>query len=214
MANVQTNGFRPWGTFSNGQGMPGTRVQEVANNNTLGVFVGDVIKQLSDGTVYPAAASDNGVLCGIVVGCSYIFQGRRLTSNFIPAATTFSPTTVGSRQASLVEFVPLTGETIFKVRGFTATATTLATQVALIGENADMDVGAGGDTTTGVSSFSLAVAGHATTTLNFRIIGIDGYVLEDGIAGTLLDQDVSAVSFDYLVTCNEGFYPPYSTSGI
>ncbi len=214
MANVQTNGFRPWGTFSNGQGMPGVRVQEVANNNTLGVFVGDVIKQLSDGTVYPAAASDNGVLCGVVVGCSYVFQGRRIQANFIPAATTFTPTTVGSNNASLVEFVPLTGETIFKVRGLAATATTLATQVAFIGENMDLDVGAGGDTTTGVSSFSLATAGHVTTTMNFRVIGIDGYNLENGLATSLLDQDVSAASFDYLVTCNEGFYPPYSTSGI
>lgn len=213
MANVVQTGFRYAFSLSGGVGKPMTMVQEVANNYGTQISVGDPIIPVSDGTVAVAAANSTTLL-GVVVGCSYMLQGRRVTSNFIPASTTFTPTTVGSVQASLVEYIPFTPDAVFKISGAAATFTTLANQVGVIGENCNIITFVAGDTTTGVSKITLDVSTHATTAAQFRIIGIDGYTLESGIAGTLLDQDVTALGFDYLVTCNQGVLPPYTTTGV
>lgn len=209
MANLTKGGFRPWGTYSGGQGVwPGTKLAEVANNYGTGIFRGDIIKQLSDGTVAAAAASDNGVLLGVAIGFSYVISGQRNPMPYIPANTTFSPTTVGSPNASWVYYVPLTGDVILEVDGNAAAPTpTAAGVVGLIGENCDLSVGAGGDTTTGMSSYCLDLSTHATTTFNFRVVGITEYP-------HFTNNDVTVTRAKFLVTCNEGFLPPYTTSGV
>lgn len=214
MANVVQTGFRYYGSMAGGAGVaPQTFVQELANNYGTQVSVGDPIIPVSDGTVAVAAANSTTLL-GVVVGTSYWTAGRRLLSNFVPASTTFSPTTVGSIQASLVEYIPFTADAVFAISGAAATATTFATQVTLIGENCNIITFVAGDATTGVSKITLDVSTHATTAAQFRIVGIKGYSLEMGLPGGVLDQDPTALGFDYLVVCNQGVLPPYTTTGV
>lgn len=214
MANPQSNGFSFWGTMGGGEGaMPTTLVQEVASGYSTALGVGDVIIPVSDGTVARAAASDNGKLLGVITGISYIpasNYGRRQLTNYLPASTTFSPSTVGSQNASLVSYIPLTGENIF-IADCDATVTDAATAIGHIGENVDLVVGTA-DTMTGLSAFKLAVSTIATTAANFRIVGIRGYTLNAGFSG--LGNDPTQTFFKYLVTCNEGFLPPFTTTGI
>ncbi len=208
MANLSKGGFRPWGTYSGGQGnFPGTKVAETVNNYGTGLFRGDIIIAVSDGTCAIAAASSNGVLLGVAVGFSYVVTGRREPMPCLPASTTFSPTTVGSPNASWVNYIPLTGDLILEVDADDGTTvTTIATALALVGENADLVTGTG-DTTTGVSGMLLDISTHATTTANFRIVGVTEYP-------HFTNNDLTLTRAKYLVTCNEGFLPPYTTTGV
>lgn len=208
MANLSRGGFRVWGTLSGGQGyFPGVRIAEVANNYATSLFRGDVIIGVSDGTVAIAAASSNGVLLGVATGFSYVIAGKRSPMPYLPANTTFTPTTVGSPTASYVEYIALTPDIVFEVDADDgSTVTTVAAAVGLIGENADLVTGTG-DTVTGVSGMLLDISTHATSTANFRIVGITEYP-------HLTNNDVTVTRAKYLVTCNEGLLPPYTTTGV
>lgn len=219
MANVQEGGFKPWGTFSGGQGVfPSPHIRPVANNIGTGIFKFDSLTTVSDGTVAASAAADNQKLLGVAIGFYAVTSGFGQVSGrkpvpFIPASHTFSPTTVGSPNEAWVEYIPFTGDTIFEVCADDATTvTTVAAGVNLIGENCDLATGSG-DTTTGRSAMLLDISTHNTTTNNFRIIGIVSYPNTSG-GGPAVGNDLTAIYAKYLVTCNEGFLPPYTTSGI
>lgn len=209
MANLTKGGFRPWGTLSGGVGsLPSAKIAEVANNYGTGIFMGDIITQASDGTVTAAATSDNGKLLGVAIGFSYVLNGRREPAPFIPASTTFTPTTVGSSNASYVHFLPLTPDLILEVDGNAAAPTpTLAGVIGLIGENCDLSASTAGDTTTGMSGFTLDLSTHATTTFNFRIYGVTEYP-------HFTNNDVTLTRTKFLVICNEGILPFYTATGI
>jgi hypothetical protein len=195
--------------------MPTNFIQEVASSYGTALGIGDIIIPVSDGTVARAAASDNDKLLGVITGISYVAGGitiGRSLSNYLPATTVFSPTTVGSANASLVQYVPLTADVILEVDADDGTtATTAATQIAMIGENADLATGTA-DPTTGVSGFALDISTHATTTLNFRIVGIRNYTLQAGFS--TLDNDPTVTRFKFLVVVNEGIWPSYTTTGL
>ena len=216
MANIQYGGFRPWGTLSGGKGHFGNPfVQEVANNYGTQLSKFDIIIGVSDGTVAIGAAANNGLLLGVIIGCSYVVAGKRTPSDFIPASTTFSPTTVGSSAASLVEYLPLTGDLVLEVDADEATTfATYATALGAIGENADIASPGSPSTTIGVSTQCLDISTHATTTANFRIIGVEGYTLEGGPITTSPWNDPTVTRFKYLVVCDEGLLPPYTATGV
>jgi len=216
MANISQGGFRPWGTLSGGEGHFGNPlVQEVANNYGTQLSKYDIIIGVSDGTVAIGAAANNGLLLGVIIGCSYVVQGKRTPSDFIPASTTFSPTTVGSPNASLVEYLPLTGDLVLEVDADEATTfATYATALGAIGENADIASPGSPSTTIGVSTQCLDISTHATTTANFRIIGVQGYTLEGGPAVAAPWNDPTVTRFKYLVVCDEGLLPPYTATGV
>lgn len=216
MANVQMGGFRVWGTVTGGEGaMPVNFVQELASGYATAIGIGDLIIPVSDGTLARAAASDDGKLLGVVTGCSYVAGGitiGRSLSNYIPASTTFTPSTVGSANASLVQYVPLTADVILAVQGNAVFSTpTAAGIIGLIGENVDLVTGTA-DSTTGVSAFAVDLSTHATTAANFRIVGIKGYTLQQGFS--TLDNDPTLTRYEYLVVCNEAFWPSYTTTGL
>ena len=212
MANMNSGGFRLWGTMSGGEGAtPASFVSELANNYGTQISKGDPIIPVSDGTV-AIAAVNSSTLLGIVTGCSYVFQGKRVQSDFVPASTTFTPTTVGSPNASLVQWIPLNGDTIWEVDGATAAQTTIANNIGLIGNNCPFTFNSlTASTTIGVSVACLAVASATTSADQFRIIGIPGYTLEGYQA---VDQDPSVARFRFLVVCNQGTLPPYTTTGV
>lgn len=214
MSNVIRGGFKPWGSLSQGKGHFGNAfVSELANNYGTQISKYDIIIPVSDGTVAIGAAANNGLLMGVVIGCSYVLAAKRVLSDYVPASTVISPTTVGSAGASLVEWLPLTGDLVLEVQGDAAPPTpTLAGAIGLIGENCDLATATAGSTI-GVSGMNLALSTHNTTAFNFRIVGIEGYTLESGVAANLLGNDPTATGFSFLVVCNEGFLPPYTTTG-
>lgn len=210
MANVQIGGFRAVGTLS-GADLPTTMVREVANSYGTAIGVGDVLAAVTDGTVAVAAVTDNGKIIGVAEGFSYVTGGKRTLSNYLPASTTFSPTTVGSQNASLVQFTPCTPDVVFAVQADEGTTfATIATQISAIQENCDMTVGTP-DATTGQSTFCLDISDHKTATANFRIIGIRGYTL-NGLQLALNDPTVTR--FEFLVVCNESVWPAGTATGV
>jgi hypothetical protein len=215
MANLTNGGFRVWGTVTGGEGaFPTTFINELASGYNTAIGIGDVLIGVSDGTLARAAASDDGKLLGVATGMSYVAGGitiGRSLSNYIPATTTFTPSTVGSANASLVQWVPLTSDVIFEVDGAAAFATpTAAGVISLIGENVDLVVGTA-DSTTGVSGYYVDLTTHNTTTQNFRIVGIRNYTIQNGFS--TLDNDPTASHFKFLVVCNESIWPSYTTTG-
>jgi hypothetical protein len=217
MSNVIQGGFRVWGSITGGQGVfPSPMVQEVASGYATQINVGDIIIPVSDGTV-AQSANNSTTLLGVVIGCSYIGtsgsdNGKRVTTDFIPASTTFSPSTVGSPNASLVEYVPLTGDVILWAQGAAATATTAATNITFIGNNVPLTYNSlTPSTVLGRSVACLDLANAATSAKQFRIIGIPGYTLQ---GFRQIDIDFTSAGVPFLVTCNQGFLPPYTTTGI
>lgn len=214
MANVNLGGYRPWGTLSGGQGVfPNMKVAEVASGYATAIGRYDPLIVVADGTVAVAAAANNGLLIGIANAFSYVIDGKREYRPRIPASTTFSPSTVGSSNASLVQYFPLTGDLILAVDSTAAPPTpTPAGVIGLIGNNADLTAGTP-NVVTGVSTFSLDLGTVATTTANWRIIDVlGGYTLEK--AWDPGDNDVTASRCKFLVVCNEGFLPPYTATGV
>ncbi|HET7742938.1 MAG TPA: hypothetical protein VFL67_20010 [Mycobacterium sp.] len=219
-SNVRINGFRVWGTMSGGEGViPGALVRPVANNYATQINKGDLIIPVSDGTV-AQAATNSTTLLGVVTGCSFVSAtpptaGKRVVSDFIPANTTFTPTTVGSPNESLVQYVPLTGEVILEVDLSGTTVNTVAGRVGLIGENCAYTTNGTASTVVGYSVMCLDDSSHVTTAQQFRIVGLPGYSLEGGLdlsqAGS---GDATVAGFKVLVVCNQGFLPPFTTSGV
>lgn len=209
MANITKGGFRPWGTLSGGEGVfPGTKIGEVANNYATSIFRFDILTAVSDGTLAQSATADNGKIIGVAVGFDYVITGRREPMPYLPANTTFTPTTVGSPTASYITYVPLTADVILEVDGNAAAPTpTPAGVVGLIGENCDLSAATAGDTTTGLSGMTLDLSTHATTTFNFRIIGLTEYP-------HMTNNDVTLTRCKFLVVLNEGILPPYTATGI
>jgi hypothetical protein len=206
MANPTLNGgFRAVGMI-NSTFLPTTLIRETANNYAVSLFQGDVLIPVSDGTVAIAAASNNGLLAYLAEGFQYVISGKRTKKPYLPANTTFSPTTVGSRNAAWVECIPIVPDLIMEVDA-NASIASIATAIGMIGENCDLATGTG-DTTNGQSAMLLDVSTRATTAANFRVFGIKQYP-----EGNFLDNDVTLTRAKYLVTCNEGFWPPYTTTG-
>lgn len=209
MANPSfTGGFRPVAT-TDGSPMPPIVIKEVANNYGTALFQGDILIPVSDGTVAQAAATDDGKLAWVAMGFSYVIDNKRQDKKYVPASTTFSPTTVGSRNATWVFCMPLTPTLIMEVDGNAAAPTaTVAGVIGLIGENCDL-AATTGDTTYGQSTMTLNLSTHATTTANFRIWGIPQYP-----EGNFLNEDVTASRMKFHVVTVEGFWPPYTATGI
>lgn len=202
MANQLQGGIRPWGTFAGGEGnYPAPRRAEIASGYSTALFRYDPIKRLSDGTVAVAAAGDTDIL-GVAIGFSYVTGGKRKRSNTVPASTTFSPSTVGSANASYCFFVACTPDVIFSVETNASVASVAAAE-NLVGENADHVAGTG-DANTGVGAYLLDLSSKATSTAQWRIFDVM----------RTSDNDVLSTRFKLLVACNEGSHPFYTTSGV
>jgi hypothetical protein len=217
MANVTIGGFRAVGTLSGGP-IPTSIVRPVANNYATQLNVGDAIVPVSDGTV-AAAAANSTILLGVIDGCSFVptqypAANKRILAPFIPASLTFSPSTVGSPNESLVSFVPCTGDVIFEVDANGTTVNTVAGRVGLIGENCNLVITGTPSTAVGNSCMFLDDSSHATSAAQWRIIGIPGYTLENGLDITQAGMGDPTLSHcKFLVVCNQGWLPPYTTSG-
>ena len=219
MANVTVGGYQAVGTLSGGP-IPQPLVRPIANNYGTQINKGDWVQSLTDGTVSQAASTNSTGLLGVAMGFSYIqsggqFAGRRGQFDFIPASTTFSPTTVGSPQESLCSYIPATADIIWLVQANGTTSNTVAGRVGLIGKNCNLIINGTPSTTVGNSCMFLDDSTQATSAKQFRIIGIPGYNMEMGLDITKAGAgDPTLANFWFLVTLNQGFLPPYTTTGI
>lgn len=219
MANVTIGGYRAVATLS-GAPLPQPLVRPVANNYGTQINKGDWIQSLSDGTVSQAGAGNSTGLVGVALGFSYIqsggtVSGRRVVGDFLPANTTFSPSTVGSPQESLCLYMPGIADIIWEVDANGTTSNTVAGRVGLIGENCNLVITGTPSTTVGNSCMFLDDSTHGTSAAQFRIIGIPGYTLENGLDITQAGMGDPTLSHcKFLVTLNQGFLPPYTTTGI
>ncbi len=202
MANTTYGGFR-FVKMRNGSKTPVVEVFPVANNYGTGIFRGDPVKRQTDGTIVIAAAGDTNIL-GIADGVDfYMSSGVPRKGNYLPANTTFTPTTVGSWQQSMVRVI-LARDAIFEVDADDGSSvTSLATAQAVVGENCDHVATSAGSTTTGRSGYCLNISDHSTNTFQWRIVGISSDPL----------NDVTSTNWKLLVEVNEASDPQFSTTG-
>lgn len=203
MANLTIGGFR-WRKNKDGARSEPRERGVVISNQTGGIFYGDVVKRVSDGTFIAAAAGDT-TLYGICVGVErYKNSSSVITAgNYLPASTTYTGAPVLSNpQASVIYIVPLRGN-VFEVDVDTAASTLTAAQ-DFVGNNADFAAGAGGSTTTGRSTHVLDGSGPGTGTAQFQILEI----VQDPL------NDVTAVRWKALVQGNEVSDTSFTTTGV
>lgn len=208
MANTTIGGFRFLRNKLGGNKPIMIRAR-VANNYATRISYGDPLVLLSDGTVAVAVGSEGtqSIIYGVANGCEYMASGVRVKNRFLPASTTFTPTTVGSVQESYVEVI-LAEDAIFEVDADDGTSvTTIAAAYNLVGENAD-HVFTAGTAANGESATLLDISTHNTTsTLQWRIVGVAG--------GTeRLDNDVTLTRAKYEVTVNKGAQPIGTATGV
>ncbi len=203
MANTVIGGFRFY-KMRNGSGRPVVEQAPVASGYATGIFRGDPLKRLSDGTVDIAAAGEN--IYGIADG-AVRFNGRAIqaNSNFLPASTTYTGAPDPSNDNASVVNVILARDAIFEVDCDTAQASITAAR-SLVGNNAD-HIAAAGSTSTGRSGYKLDGATFATTAAQWRVMGISDHQIE----GT---NDVTVTNWKVLVEVNESIEPQFSTSGV
>lgn len=202
--NPAKSGFRYWGSIFAENVTPRVLTCFVATNNTAGLFKGDPVKRVNDGSVVQAAAGDS--IFGIVAGARYKnAAGVMVESDYLPAATLWTL----DATRSIVYVIPATPFTIFEIDANDGTTiTTIAGARSLGWENANHVFTTTGSTSTGLSGCQLNISGHATTnTLSWRIVDIAPYPSANDVTQTLAK---------YLVVANLTHNWPgqFSTTGI
>jgi hypothetical protein len=201
MANIIRGGFRP-----RYPGSIGPRRYEVDSGYATNLFPGDVVTLVAAGTVQGASAGGADLILGVISHCTYVSTfNRRVYGSYIPASTTYSPSTIGSKNASYAwVWDDPNIEYIASVSSNAATDTEAEVR-ASVGTNCDIAIGAG-STVYGRSGHTLDGAVN-TGTLRFRIVDI----LRDPV------NDISsAAQSNWKAICriNEGFHSFYSLAGI
>ncbi len=176
---------------------------EVANNNSTAIFAGDVVTLTTAGVVQPCTAGDTALILGVVKQVSYVLSGKRIVSTYLPANTTYTPTTRGSRTASYVWVYDDPGVQYWACLAANSGTDTEAKVWAAVGSNMDI-VATAGDTVYRRSGHTLdgnPIAGTA----QFRINGVRRIPGRDMTSTTNLQVRCSV---------NEGIHAYFSGAGI
>lgn len=154
MANVAHPGFAP--VMKGNQTVELTR-KRVLTNNTTAIFKGDAVVNATTGDVAVTTATTTSAYSVQWGGASYLNSGGdRIERKYLPAATTYTSTTVDPYNASYVYIVDDMVSTKFRA------SIPGATVLDRAGENYKMVLGAG-STSSGLSGHSLDSATPATT---------------------------------------------------
>jgi hypothetical protein len=173
-------GLKPINLYGGTPFAGATRQYRIASAYNTGIFFGDVVEMINDGTIIKSAITTaratvtTSQVMGIFMGCSYVnAQGQVIFSQYYPASTTAPTGTV------ITAYVCNDPNTLFKcviAAGATADDTTSgllpssSTQYTVIGTNVAL-VQNTGLTTTGDSR--VAVASSATTgTLPLNVVDV------------------------------------------
>lgn len=203
-ANPAKGGLRYWGSVFAENVTPRVLTCFVASNNSAGLFKGDPVKRVNDGSVIQAAAGDP--IFGIVAGARYKnAAGVMVESDYLPASTTWTL----DNQRSIVYVIPATPFTIFEGDADDGVSiTTIAAARSVGWENVNHVFTTSGSTSTGLSGCQLDISTHATTnTLSWRVLDISPYPS---------GNDVTQILAKYLVIGNLTHNWPgqFSTTGI
>ena len=201
MANTALGGFR-WVKSRDGAKTAPVELRAVADNYGTGIFRGDPLKLVNDGTVAVAAAGDAvyAVCDGVEQFKESGVSGKK--GNYLPSGTRFDGAAIVTNpQASVVRCIPVRGQT-FEGDCNTAAAS-IAAAVTLMFNNCDVAAGAGGSTTTGRSTFVLDNSSTGTGTAQARLLEIVPSP----------DNDVTSANWKARFEFNEGTEPLYTATG-
>lgn len=164
--------------------------RQVATAYDTGIFDGDPVLSIADGSVEVAATVATDAVWGISYWARYNDAGNLRDRTFVPADTTYTQDYLRSR----VFVMPAFPATVFSMQADDdTTITTVAAARTLIWENCDAIGGAGGNTETGLSTFQLDISSRAVTaTLGWRVIGIsdevDNSVIKDNASYLVINN--------------------------
>lgn len=203
MANITQGGFR-WIKNRYGANVEPIEERFAASGLATGIFHGDTVKLVSDGTIAPATAGD--AVYGIAKAAIRYknSSGQIVAGNFLPANTTYNGAPSLSNPEASVISVTLAQGQVFEADCDTAQASLTAAQDFMF-NNADMAAGAGGSTITGRSTQVInGASGTGTPTATWRLLEV--------VPGPL--NDVTSANWKVRVTLNEGTEPiPGSATG-
>ena len=184
MANSNSPfGFATSGHLEGSAPTQGLSTRTISSGYTTAIYSGDAIIPLSTGYIGQAAAAGAVQLAGVFMGCKYL--------NSSLGRTVWSPYWPGSGAGGdVVAYINADPDASFRVQAYN-TAITFAD----IGNNVDIHVAAG-NTYTGFSGMTADQSTlGATTTLPFRIVGLQNSNLPGGDTTTAYNQIF--VTFNY-----------------
>lgn len=194
MANVLQGGFWPCDAkkFK-------PRRREVASGYATSLFPGDLVLADTAGVITAVTGSGSLVL-GAIAAVSYVdATGRRVYGGYIPANTTYSPTSRGSRTAS---YAWVWEEPDIEYFAMVNSATGAALAYAGVFANMNVQLTAG-DTIYKMSNHQLDgtfVAGNAQMRIH--------ELLRSPV------NDLTSVNYIARCSINQGFHPYFSNAGV
>ena len=145
-----------------------TRLMQIAENYATGIFYGDLVKRIGDGTIEKDVGTTTATPCGIFLGVSFTNSstGQIQQQQFYPASQAIKS---GTKIFAVVADDP---DTLFQVVSCSGTTVVAGMGIAAIGSNIALIQNAG-STTTGNSAVAIDEGTQATTiTLPVRIIDV------------------------------------------
>lgn len=170
MANINAPfGFKHTGSVS-GSGLSFRQsVRKIASANGTAIFKGDAVIPLNTGYITAATAS-TVPMAGIFIGCQYlsVSTGRVINSPFWPGA---------DANGDVTAYIIDNPDALFEVQ-----ADSTGLPFAKLNQNIQLNVGAGGNTATGVSG--MYVSGTPASTSTYPFILVDLVTDPAGAPGT------------------------------
>ena len=163
-------GLKPSRMMGGGAYTGGQSRYRIANNQSGAIFQGDLVKQLTGGTVSRAAASSTVPVVGVFNGCQFTdpTTGEQVFQNFYPASTNAS---------DIIAFIVDDPNVVYEVQADDTFP------VADLFGNFDIVYTSSGSTLTGISGAELDVTTGATnTTLPIKAIDISQDPNNDDVA--------------------------------
>ena len=145
-----------------------TRLMEIAGGYATGIFYGDLVKRVADGTIEKDTGTTTATPCGVFLGVQFTNSstGQVQHQQFYPASQAVK---AGTQIFAVVADDP---DTLFQVASCSGTTVIAAMGKSAIGNNIALIQNAG-STVTGNSAVAINEGTQATTnTLPIRIIDV------------------------------------------
>ena len=145
-----------------------TRLMEIASGYATGIFYGDLVKRVADGTIEKDTGTTTATPCGVFLGVQFTNSstGQVQQQQFYPASQAIK---AGTQIFAVVADDP---DTLFQVASCSGTTVIAAMGKSAIGNNIALIQNAG-STVTGNSAVAIDEGTQATTnTLPIRIIDV------------------------------------------
>ena len=145
-----------------------TRMMQIASGYATGIFYGDLVKRISDGTIEKDVGTSTATPCGVFLGVSFTnaSTGQVQQQQFYPASQQIKS---GTQIFAVVADDP---DTLFQVVSCSGTTVVAGMGISAIGNNIALIQNAG-STTTGNSAVAIDEGTQNTTSsLPIRIIDV------------------------------------------